>query len=213
MRTPTGITLTTPLRVRDPEADLLAIYRELVDFDQTALLEAARALAADEGATRRAYGRYLAANEIPPAHLRGAEAKRRWQEVRLAEQRQAILDILSRATPIPTEIRAALRFHFELLCAGIPSELLKPTLRIGGRKSPLKEKAEAFAVEYLRRVAAGSIKDSKHNHTAARFYGVSDDTPPNWLKALQDEPTGLEGLADKDLLKSMKGLGRWYRSL
>lgn len=180
------------------EAELLAAYRRLGDFDRSALLGAARGLLADGQRVRDAYQDYLDAGSFatPPPNLRGPEALKRWKQGQTLKQQKALLEILRCTSPLPSEVRQHIAYSLEEITAGFPSELLSPIPRYGGGKRPFVRKLRAVGIAYLAAVESGAIHDPHPTKTVADAYGVDRTTVQGWMRAAGDPPPILPNLME-----------------
>lgn len=159
----------------------------------------------------KAYAAYLDAKCLPT--IPSETGEHRYTPEAIEGMQRAILAALRSDAPVDDEIRMDLAYAFECICAGLPSELLQPMKRYGGRDPVIAGHMQGAAIRYLRWVEDGRIEDRHPISTVAQAYDVTTRTVRNWSRAWQDSPTpGIyEEYGSDEVTRFMKATGGSYR--
>lgn len=162
--------------------------------------------------SRKAYADYLDAKCLP-TQVDVSTGEHRYTAEAILKMQLAILDALRSGGPVDDEIRMDLAYAFECICAGLPSDLLQPMKRYGGREPVIARHMQGAAIRYLRWVEDGQIEDKHPISTVAKAYDVTTKTVTNWNRAWQDLPTpGIyEEYGPDAVTRFMKAIGGSYR--
>lgn len=162
--------------------------------------------------SRKAYADYLDAKSLP-TQKDERTGEHRYTVEAIAKMQMAILDALRCDGPVDDEIRMDLAYAFECICAGLPSDLLQPLIRYGGRESVIAKRMQGAAIRYLRWVEDGRIEDKEPIFSVAEAYDVTTKTVTNWNRAWRDSPTpGIyEEYGPDAVARFMKAVGGSYR--